>query len=338
MKAALLEHWGEPLTLAQVPEPVPGPGQILVRVEVCGLCHSDLHLARGEWEGFKPRMPMPLVLGHEVAGRVARLGPGTQRLREGDAVGVAWFHYTCGGCDYCRRDLEVFCDHSEITGVTVPGGFAEYLVAWESHATPIPEGLPAAQAAPLFCAGGTVFSALSKIKLDGSMHLGIWGAGGLGQYGIQLGKFAGARVTAIDLFPSRLELARSLGADVAIGVQDSADWFSKPDNRGDAALVCASSSEAYHSAFQALQRNGVLLIVGIPSAPLVWTAGELIRSGVRIIPSRVASRRELSELLQLAQRGVVRSESVPFPLRKINDAMRALASGEIPGRAVIHPD
>ena len=338
MKAALLEHWGEPLTLAQVPEPVPGPGQILVRVEVCGLCHSDLHLARGEWEGFKPRMPMPLVLGHEVAGRVARLGPGTQRLREGDAVGVAWFHYTCGGCDYCRRDLEVFCDHSEITGVTVPGGFAEYLVAWESHATPIPEGLPPAQAAPLVLRGRDGVQRFVEDQarwLNASRNLG---RGRAGQYGIQLGKFAGARVTAIDLFPSRLELARSLGADVAIGVQDSADWFSKPDNRVDVALVCASSAEAYRSAFQALQRNGVLLIVGIPSAPLVWTAGELIRSGVRIIPSRVASRRELSELLQLAQRGVVRSESVPFPLRKINDAMRALASGEIPGRAVIHPD
>ena len=273
-----------------IPEPVPGPGQILVRVEACGLCHSDLHLARGEWEGFKPRMPMPLVLGHEVAGRVARLGPGTQRLKEGDAVGVAWFHYTCGSCDYCRRDLEVFCDQAQITGVTVPGGFAEYLVAWESHATPIPEGLPAAEAAPLFCAGGTVFSALSKIKLDGSTHLGIWGAGGLGQYGIQLGKFAGSRVTAIDLFPSRLELARSLGADAAIGAEDSADWFSQPDNRVDVALVCASSAEAYRSAFQAFQKNGVLLIVGIPSAPLEWTAGDLIgrASGSFLRESRAA--------------------------------------------------
>ena len=220
----------------------------------------------------------------------------------------------------------------------MPGGFAEYLVAWESHVTPIPEGLPPGETAPLFCAGGTVFSALSKIKLDSSTHLGIWGAGGLGQYGVQLGKYAGARVTAIDLFPSRLELARSLGADVVIGAEDSADWFARSDHRVDVALVCASSTEAYRSAFQALQKTGVLLIVGIPSAPLAWTAGDLIRSGVRIIPSRVASRQELSDLLRLAQRGVVRSESVSFPLSKINDAMRALATGEIRGRAVIRPE
>jgi alcohol dehydrogenase, propanol-preferring len=338
MKAALLERFGEPLTLAQIAQPVPGPGQILVRVEACGLCHSDLHLARGEWEGFKPRMPMPLVLGHEVAGRVAGRGSAVQRLKEGDAVGVAWFHYTCGSCDYCRRDLEVFCDQSQITGVTVHGGFAEYVLAWESHATPIPESLPPGEAAPLFCAGGTVFSALSKVKLDGSTHLGIWGAGGLGQYGIQLGKFAGSRVTAVDLSPSRLELARSLGADAALGAEEATEWFGRPENRVNVALVCASSAEAYRSAFQALQKNGVLLIVGIPSAPLQWTAGDLIRSGVRIIPSRVASRRELSDLVKLAQSGVVRSETVSFPLQNINDAIRALAAGEIRGRAVIHPD
>src|SRR4030095_7387997 len=178
---------------------------------------------------------------------------------------------------------EVFCDRSQITGVTVHGGFAEYVLAWESHATPIPESLPRSEAAPLFCAGGTVFSALSKVKLDGSTHLGIWGAGGLGQYGIQLGKFAGSRVTAVDLSPSRLELARSLGADAAMGAEEATEWFGTPENRVNVALVCASSTEAYRSAFQALHKNGVLLIVGIPSAPLQWTAGDLIRSGVRII-------------------------------------------------------
>jgi propanol-preferring alcohol dehydrogenase len=220
----------------------------------------------------------------------------------------------------------------------VHGGFAEYLLAWESHATPIPESLTPGEAAPLFCAGGTVFSALSKVKLDRSTHLGIWGAGGLGQYGIQLGKFAGARVTAIDLSPSRLELARSLRADTAMGAEEATEWFGKAENRVNVALVCASSAEAYRSAFQALQKNGVLLIVGIPSAPLAWTAGDLIRSGVRIIPSRVASRRELSDLVKLAQDGVVRSEIVSFPLKKINDAIQALSAGEIRGRAVIHPD
>src|SRR5688572_15274394 len=155
MKAALLEGFGRPLIIGEIPDPEPGPGQIVVRVEACGLCHSDLHLARGEWEAFKPRMPVPAILGHEISGRVAGLGPGISRFREGDRVGVPWFHWTCGECDYCRQDLEVFCDRSEITGVTVHGGFAEYLVAWESHTIPIPATLTSDEAAPLFCAGGT---------------------------------------------------------------------------------------------------------------------------------------------------------------------------------------
>ena len=337
MKAALLEEFGRPLIIGEIPEPEPGPGQIVVRVEACGLCHSDLHLARGEWEAFKPRMPVPAILGHEVSGRVARLGPGASRFQEGDRVGVPWFHWTCGVCDYCRQDLEVFCDRSEITGVTVHGGFAECLVAWESHTIPIPANVPFDEAAPLFCAGGTVWSALLKLPLDNSVHLGIWGAGGLGQYAIQLAKIAGARVTAVDLVPARLERARQMGAHACVSVEDATEWFRAPENRVDAALVCATSTVAYEDAFKALRKNGVLLVVGLPSKPLSWTAADLIRSGTRIVPSRVASRREIADLMALAAEGKIRSEVQRFPLEEINTAIAALEQGKIPSRAVIHP-
>jgi len=240
MKAALLQEFGKPLVIADRRDPEPVPGQILIRVEACGLCHSDLHLARGDWEGFKARMPIPAILGHEVAGRVAQLGVGSTRFREGDRVGVPWFHWTCGACSYCESDLEVFCDRSEITGVTVDGGFAEYLAAWESHVIPIPETLTQERAAPLFCAGATVWSALRKLDLDNSFHLGVWGVGGLGQYAIQLGKLAGARISAVDILPARLEMAGELGADVAVAAASEGDWFAVPEHRVDAALVCAT--------------------------------------------------------------------------------------------------
>ena len=335
MKAALLEQFGEPLAVRDVPEPVPGPGQILIRVEACGLCHSDLHVARGEWEGFKPRMPMPVILGHEAAGRVERLGAGSARFREGDRVGVPWFFWTCGACRYCRSDQEVFCDRSEITGVTVHGGFAECLVAWETHALPIPEGLSLVEAAPLFCAGGTVWSALGKVDLDASVRLGVWGAGGLGLYAVQIGKLRGAEVSAVDLHESRLDLARRFGADATVAAPAAADWFSREDRRVDVALVAATSADAYESAFRSLRKNGVLLVVGIPSQPLSWTAGDLIRSGTRIVPSRVASRREIDELLRLAATGKIRSEVVRFPLDRINDAIKELLEGRVAGRAVV---
>src|SRR5689334_8262613 len=150
MKAARLHEFAKPLHIDDVATPEPGAGQVLIRISACGACHSDVHLAQGEWEGFKSRMPMPLILGHEVAGIVVRTGADVRRLHEGDAVGIPWFYYTCGDCEYCRKDLEVFCDIPQITGVTVHGGFAEYIVAWDTHAIPLPKGLPLAEVAPLF--------------------------------------------------------------------------------------------------------------------------------------------------------------------------------------------
>jgi len=337
MKAALLREFGKPLVIEDVESPEPANGQVLVRVAACGVCHSDVHVAQGEWEGFKSRMPMPVIMGHEVAGTVVKVGTGVHELREGDTVGIPWFYYTCGQCEYCRKDLEVFCDVSQVTGVTVNGGFAEYIVAWESHAIRIPQGLPLANAAPLFCAGGTVFSALSKVKLDSSIHLGVWGAGGLGHYGIQFGKLSNARVTVVDVKPEKLDATKTLGADVGVSADEAASWFKDPRNKVDVALVCATAVEAYQAAFHGLRRNGVMLVVGIPSQPLSWLAGDLIRSGVRIVPSRVASRAELNELLRLAAGGRIHSEIQTYPLNKINDVMQRLAAGQVFGRSVLVP-
>jgi propanol-preferring alcohol dehydrogenase len=337
MRAALLCEFGKPLVLDEVPIAEPGFGQVLVRVVACGACHSDVHVADGEWEAFKPRMPKPVILGHEVAGTVAKTGPGVKRLREGDPVGIPWFYYTCGECEYCRKDLEVFCDIPQVTGVTVHGGFAEYIIAWESHAIPIPKAVPLDQAAPLFCAGGTVFSALRKVEINDATHLGVWGAGGLGHYAIQLGKLAGAQVTAIDLHPEKLDAAKKLGADAALSAEAARHWFKEPRNKADVAIVCATAVEAYQAAFHGLRRNGVMLVVGIPSKPLSWMAGDLIRSGVRVVPSRVASRAELHDLLNIAAAGSIHSEIRAYPLDEVNLVMRRLGAGEIFGRAVIQP-
>ena len=335
MQVASLEEFGKPLVVQDRPDPIPGPGQVVIQVEACGVCHTDLHIVRGEWEGFKSFMSLPVVPGHEVAGRVARVGPGVTRLREGDAVGVAWFHHTCGECEYCRRDLEVFCDTPAVTGVTIDGGLGEYLLAWESHAIPIPNGLSLSEAAPLFCAGGTVYSALRKVKLDPSVRLGVWGVGGLGHLAIQLAKLDGAQVTAVDLLPERLELASELGAEVVVPGGRASEWFQDPAHRLDVALVCATTVKAYQDAFRSLRRSGVLLVVGLPAQPLTWLPGDLVRSGVRIVPSRVSSRNELRELLALGAQEKICSHVHPFHLEKINEVMHLLEKGEIKGRAVI---
>lgn len=333
MKAALLKQFGQPLFLEEIPDPVPGPGQVVVQVEACGVCHSDLHIARGEWEGFRLFMRLPVVPGHEVAGTVVRTGPGSD-LREGDRVGVPWFHHTCGECFYCRRDQEVYCERPSITGVTVHGGFAEYLLAWCSHAIPLPEELSCREAAPLFCAGATVYSALRKVPLK-SARLGIWGLGGLGHLGVQLGKLEGAHVTAVDPVPEKCRLAQTLGADEVVSVEEAKEWFSDPRRKVDVALVCAPVLEAFQSAFRSLRKEGVLLIVGLPGEPFPWSAGDLVRAGVRLIPSRVSSRRELRKLLQLAAAGRIRCAVEEHPLEEINRLLEDLAQGRGIRRAVV---
>ena len=335
MKAAQLTAFGEPLAVGEMSDPEPGPGQIQIRVSACGVCHSDLHIAFGEWDRFKKLISFPRILGHEVAGRVSALGPDVKEFREGDAVGVPWFCYTCGECHYCQRDQEVFCEKSQVTGVTVDGGFGEYMVAWASHVVPIPDEVPLHQAAPLFCAGGTVYSALRKVELDESMRLAVWGVGGLGQLALELGKLKGAKVSAVDTVDSKLSVAEELGADDCVPAAEAEKWFADFERQADVAIVCANSVEAYRSALSTLRHNGTLLVVGLPGGVLGWAAADLVRTGIRVVPSRVVSRLEMRELLSLAAQGSVRSRIEKVSLDEINSVLQRLQEGDIAGRAVI---
>lgn len=333
MKAALLRKFDQPLSVEQISIPSPGPGQVLLRVEACGVCHTDVHIARGQWESFKNRMRLPVVPGHEVAGVVAAAGPGIDKGCVGRRAGVAWFHSTCGDCSYCREGLEVYCDRSQVTGVDVDGGFADYLVVPADHAVTIPDAIPSVQAAPLFCAGGTVFSALKKVALAAGSRLVVWGTGGLGHLAIQLGLRKGATVTAVDLLAHRLDVARALGAQHVLDARDAPRWFQDPARQADVALVTATSAAAYRDALGSLRKNGVLLVVGLPAEPLGWTAADLVRSGARVIPSRVSSRAELKELLALDPPLDCRIEL--FALDQVNEAMRRVQSGDLQARAVL---
>ena len=335
MRAALLKDYGQPLSVEEISEPIPGPGQVVINVFASGVCHSDLHLAAGEWERFKSIVSLPLVLGHEVAGRISALGPGVEDLCEGDSVGVPWFCYTCGDCIYCQRDMEVFCENSQITGVTTNGGLAEYMLAWASHTVPIPAELPLVQAAPLFCAGGTVYSALRKVKLNGS-KLAVWGIGGLGQLAVQLGKLAGAHVTAVDSVNTKLAIAKDSGADEVVLAEEVEAWFNSFQRQPDVALVCANSVKAYTGALNCLRKEGTLLVVALPEGSLSWGAADLVRSGAKVIPSRVVSRQEMRELLDLAVEGKVRSQIEEISLEDINHIFGRLQRGQVEGRAVIN--
>ena len=212
MKAAVLREIGKPVTIEEVATPSPGAGEVLIRVEACGVCHSDLHLADGDWDLLRPITKVPLILGHEVAGTVAALGEGVTQLKVGDRVGVPWIFWTCGECEFCREERETLCVKQKITGCTVDGGFAEYLVAPATHAAWLPASLSAVEAAPLMCAGITTYNALRNSGARAGDTVAVQGSGGLGHLGIQFAAKMGFRTVAVSSGSDKEELARQLGA------------------------------------------------------------------------------------------------------------------------------
>src|SRR5580693_6952769 len=212
MRAAILCEFKAPLTIEDVVDPKPDSHEVLIEVEACGVCHSDLHVADGDWPQIVSITKKPLILGHEIAGRVVEKGASVDHLELGDRVGVPWVHWTCGECEFCREGSENLCVKQQITGVTVDGGYAEFVKAPASHALKIPDELSCIDAAPLFCAGVTVYRALKHAKIQPGQRLAVFGIGGLGHLAVQIGLGMGAIVTAVDVSDEKLAHAKSLGA------------------------------------------------------------------------------------------------------------------------------
>src|ERR1700683_5163655 len=192
MKAAVLHEFKTPLTCEEVAPPKIDPEEVLIEVEVCGVCHSDLHVADGDWTQLAGIVKKPLILGHEIVGRVSERGAAVQSVAVGDRVGIPWVQYTCGNCEFCLEGNENLCVRQRITGVMVDGGYAEYAKAPASHIAKIPDALSSEQAAPLLCAGVTVHRALKQGKIRAGQRLAVFGVGGLGHLAVQIGRAAGA--------------------------------------------------------------------------------------------------------------------------------------------------
>jgi propanol-preferring alcohol dehydrogenase len=338
MKAAILREFKQPLVVEEVDRPKPGPEEVLIEVQACGLCHSDLHLADGDWPQLAPIIKKPLILGHEIAGRVVETGSAVDHLKVGDQVGVPWVHWTCGACDFCREGNENLCVKQQITGVTVDGGYAEFVKAPASHALKIPDGLSSIDAAPLFCAGVTVYRALRHAQIQPGQRLAIFGVGGLGQLAVQIGKELGAVVTAIDVSAEKLSQARALGA--AATLNTATEKVVKELRRSGGAhvaLVTSAARTAYDTAFLSLRPTGMLLVVGLPSESLCFAPISMAASEVRIQASSVGTRKDLREVLALAAAGKIHSEVTARPLAQVNEAMAELRNGTVSGRIVLTP-
>ena len=335
MKAAVLREFKQPLLLEEVERPAPGPGEVLIEVEACGVCHSDLHVADGDWGPFASIVKKPLILGHEIAGRVIETGPQAHEHKIGDRVGVPWIHWTCGECEYCRGGNENLCPRQKITGVTVDGGYAEFVRAPASHAVKIPDGLSSAEAAPLFCAGVTVYRALKRANMARGQTLAVIGVGGLGHLAVQIGREMGAEVTAIDISEEKLALAKAYGVAATVNAA-SPDLGKQLRNIGGfhAALVTSAAKAAYDLAFNALRPAGILLAVGLPAGNISFPPIMMAAREVRIHATAVGTRQDLREVLAMAAAGKIRCQVATHPLGDANAVLNQLRRGEISGRAV----
>jgi alcohol dehydrogenase, propanol-preferring len=338
MKAAILRDFKAPLTIEEIEQPKPGAHDVLIQVEACGVCHSDLHVADGDWPQLVPITKRPLILGHEIAGRVIEKGASVDHLQVGDRVGVPWVHWTCGECEFCHEGNENLCVKQQITGVTVDGGYAEFVKAPASHAVKIPEGLSYVEAAPLFCAGVTVYRALRQAKIQPGQRLAVFGVGGLGHLAVQIGLGLGAIVTAIDISDEKLAQARTLGASATLNA-GTVNVVKELRRAGGvhAALVTSAAKAAYDTAFPCVRPTGMLLVVGLPSESLCFPPIQMAALEVRIQASSVGTREDLREVLALGAAGKVRCQTATRPLAQVNEVLQQLRSGQVSGRLILVP-
>lgn len=337
MRAAILQAIGQPLILGESPTPVVEAHEVLIKIAACGVCHSDYHLVKGEWEQLKPITKIPLIPGHEITGTISEVGANVTSLQVGDRVGVPWLYYTCGECDYCKNGQETLCPKQKITGCMVDGGFAEFINVPATHAAKLPDNLSFEEAAPLLCAGVTIYKAMRVAEARAGQRLVVFGIGGLGHLAVQLGKALGLEVGAVDVSDEKILLAKDCGADWGVNVTTEIPHKAIKSHGGgaDIALVTSGSSAAYDTALRALKRAGTLVIVGMTPNPISLSTVAMVSGEYKIVASAVGTRKDLAATLQLASEGKLRCHYETRPLTEVNEVLQAMGEGKLVGRVVL---
>jgi propanol-preferring alcohol dehydrogenase len=332
MKAAVVPDFAAPLEIREIPVPEPGPGQILVQIEASGLCHTDIHAARGDWP-VKPKMP--LIPGHEGVGRVVDIGAGESPHALGDRVALPWLGHACGHCRYCVTGWETYCQSPQYMGYTMDGGYAEYAIGYASHAVTVPDDVSSFDAAPITCAGVTTYKALKVAKPQPGDTAMIVGIGGLGHLALQYAGIFGATTVAVDVEDEKLDLAKQLGAQLVVDARG--DQAAQVAQAGgvDIALVTVPSPQAMRAAHAALNPNGRLVLVGLPADNrLEIPVFETVLKGIHVIGSLVGTRIDLAECFALHAQGRTRVVAEARRLEEVNDCFEEVLSGRVPARLV----
>jgi len=335
VKAAVVTSFDAPLEIQERPTPKPGPGQVLVRLEACGLCHTDIHAAHGDWP-VKPTPPF--VPGHEGVGIVTTVGPGVTSRAVGDRVAIAWLGRACGRCDHCINGWETLCEEQQNSGYSIDGAFAEYAVADADYAVAVPDAVSSFDAAPLTCAGVTTYKAIKVAHIVPGERVAVFGIGGLGHLAVQYARLVGAEVIAVDLTEDKLDLARELGADHTVNaavvdpVQAIADL-----GGADVAVALAVTPKAFEQAYSALRRGGRLVCVALPpesEGPMRLPIFDTVLKGISVIGSIVGTREDLAEVFRLHALGRTKVVAEPRKLDDVNAAIEDVLHARTTARLV----
>ncbi|ENA36158.1 MULTISPECIES: alcohol dehydrogenase AdhP [Pseudomonas] len=334
MKAAVVREFGKPLEIEEVDVPTPGAGQVLVKIEASGVCHTDLHAAEGDWP-VKPNPPF--IPGHEGVGYVVGVGAGVTHVKEGDRVGIPWLYSACGHCEHCLGGWETLCEDQKNTGYSVNGGFAEYALADAGYVGRLPDNVGFVEIAPVLCAGVTVYKGLKMTETKPGQWVVISGIGGLGHMAVQYAKAMGMNVAAVDVDDKKLELARRLGAEVTVNCRelDPAGYLKKEIGGAHGALVTAVSPKAFEQAIGMTRRGGTIALNGLPPGEFPLSIFDMVLNGTTVRGSIVGTRLDLQEALEFAGEGKVKATVAAEPLENINDIFSRMHEGKIEGRIVI---
>jgi alcohol dehydrogenase, propanol-preferring len=336
MRSAVVRQFGAPLVIEDRPIPEPAPGQVVIRMEASGLCHTDIHAAHGDWP-VKPAPPF--VPGHEGVGIVHAAGAGVTSPSVGQRVAVPWLGYACGTCEHCLTGWETLCLRQQNTGYSVDGCFAEYFTADAAFAAPVPDGIDPIDAAPLTCAGVTTYKAVKVGNVRPGDLVAISGIGGLGHLALQYAKIFGGTVAAIDITDDKLELAQDLGADLVIDARtDDPAKILQARGGASVAVGLAVDDKSFATAYAGLRRGGRLVLVALPAAgTLRIPVFDTVLNGTSVIGSIVGTRADLATVFSLHQAGRTRVVSGTRPLAAVNEAIDEVLHGQAKARLVLQP-
>jgi len=341
MRAMVLSKLGpvesNPLKLTEIDKhEIANPKEVLVKIEACGVCHSQLHSIEGDWEDIGIPPTLPTVPGHEVVGKIVEVGNNVTKFKVGERVGITPLLGSCLDCQYCNEGKEYLCENMDVTGESLKGGYTEYITVSEDFATKVPDAMKPEYAAPLFCAGITAYKAVKAAEPQKNKKIAVFGIGGVGHMAIQFAKIEGCEVSGVSRKEKHLEVAKKLGADnVFVYSSDQKQFLQNVNEKYglfDAAIVFAPIDEVTDTAIKSIKKGGTVVIATVGNIPNFLAFEEKTVRGTLI-----GSRKDMEDVIKISDEHNLKVVTESFPLEQANEVLAKLKNSEIDARAVLIP-